>query len=75
MNIEHHLYVTKKELCIKLGLHNESVTRFYYQKLRKLYFTDTVLQKMGLDDGHYKSIRRFNKKHTAFIFQNFKEDL
>ena len=73
MNIP--LYITKKELCIMLGLHNENTTRLYYQKLRKLYFTDAVLEKMSLDDGHYKSIRRFNKRHTAFILKQFKDDL
>ncbi len=75
MDIFTKSFLTKKELCIHLWLHNGSVTRLYYFKLREDYFTDDVLKQMGLTLLAYQKIRRFNRKQTAFILKHFKDDL
>lgn len=74
MNIEQKAFITKKELCILLGLHNETLTRFYYHRLRDDYFNDSVLKEMKLNRDEFRKIRRFNRKQTAFIYSHFKDD-
>ena len=42
------LTLSKKQLCIALGLYSRQSNRVYYDKLRKHYLTNTVLQELNI---------------------------
>ena len=65
------LIVTKKELAIYLGLH--SPTGYVYtERLREVFFTDEVLQKMNLTPMQYKKKRGFTLHESNIIHSYIK---
>lgn len=49
--------LNKKDLCVIFGLTSHSSGRAYYPELKKRYFTREALEKIGMSDEEYNSIR------------------
>jgi hypothetical protein len=62
--------VTKKELCIWLGLAHPG-GKLDYESLRDQYFTPKALQIIGIDQDNYKNIRKFNPVQSQKIIDLF----
>ncbi len=66
--------ITKKELCILFGLVSPSGRTIYYKKLVTDYFTDEVLQRLGLERADYADLRGgkpFSFEQTRAIIRAF----
>lgn len=65
--------ITKAQLCEVLGLTSSS-GRCYYSRLRKEYFTDEALKKLGMPEKRYLAVRNkpFNFFETERICDLFK---
>jgi hypothetical protein len=67
--------LSKKDLCIQLGLHSPNM-RYYYNLLRRDYFTDDALQILQLTPEQYNKIRIFSKQQSFIIVnQLFQSEL
>jgi hypothetical protein len=58
--------ISKKDLCIKLGLHSPNM-RCYYNLLRRDYFTDDVLKILNITPEEYRKIKIFSIRQSLII--------
>lgn len=66
--------ITKKELCSIFGLISPSGRTIYYNKLRDLYFTPAVLDRLGITQAQYNALqggKPFSYRHTKAILAEF----
>lgn len=62
------LTVTKKQLCIWLGL-VQPAGKLDYRALHRDYFTDKMLDSIGLTPDLYRRKRRFDSVQTRKIIE------
>ncbi|MEN9612074.1 MAG: hypothetical protein RLZZ628_2888 [Bacteroidota bacterium] len=67
--------ISKGELARRLCLVSADDHRTYPFKLGRDYFSDEILQKMGLTRSEYNRIKVFNRKQTLFIYEYLKDEL
>ncbi|NOT36434.1 MAG: hypothetical protein HOP11_03540 [Saprospiraceae bacterium] len=58
--------LSKKDLCTIFGLVSRSGW-INYPELRRGYFTNPILKKLGITPGEYKLIRRFDMRQSLVI--------
>lgn len=72
---------TKQQLCIVFGLHSKTYKTYYYKRLREEYFTNEVLEQIGMTREDYNQVYRnrhftfMQSKRIIDIFQIEKEEL
>lgn len=65
------LLLSKGELCDRLGLVSARSGRRYYASLTKQYFTDEILQKLGMTRDQYRRTRVFSAAQSQKLIQLF----
>ena len=66
------LLLSKGELCDQLGLVSARSGRRYYEILNKRYFTDEILQNLGMTREQYRRTRVFSVAHSQKLAKLFK---
>lgn len=66
------LLLSKGELCDRLGLVSARSGRRYYQTLHTKFFTDEILQNLGITREQYRRTRVFNAAQSKKLVQMFK---
>jgi hypothetical protein len=69
------LTISKKELCIALGLYAKNSGRCYYDKLRKHFLTNEILSKLEIKptDFDRRGAYTFSALHTRRLFEAIEE--
>lgn len=62
--------ISKKELIIKL-MNPTEINSNHYRKLKKYYFDDQTLSRIGISREEYARIRIFNFNFTRKIIKEF----
>ena len=52
-----HVTITKKDLAVHFGLLSKSGKTIYYKKLRRDFFTDQVLNELGITAAEYNALK------------------
>lgn len=64
--------LSKKDLCIIMGLHNAGNATYLYATLRQKVFTDDILSQLGMTPEEYRRTRIFDRATTLRIIELLK---
>jgi len=62
--------ITKKLLCIAFDLYSPKTGEYYYNRLRELYMSDSLLKALDIKPEDYRNCK-FNYEQSQFIIKYF----